>query len=433
MVVWEEYLKVDGWHSEYESVENALRHYARRVKSEKTRTNFCHVLMHFCKYCSLDPDTLVGYTVERVSKLCQDYTDGFKEKGYSVRYLNSMQSYLKTFFKINGFKNGRELQVEHYYQPSRYRKRREYIPTTEEVYKMGYASGSSKNRAMIFTFHTSGLRNSTLRALRIKDVRDEVEEDRNNIKIPVYPEMKLVDPAACKSNIPYYTFINREATTALREYLDERLCAYGEVLPEEPLYCSDSHRLAPETQRVTVVSSNGLEKMVKKAAKKAGVKRWREVTPHCLRKTFESALRNNGLDVKDQEFLMGHILPGSQDTYYDRSKVEELRRKYGQVAFFPQKGGVTEEMRKKQLLDTARLLGFGEERLKQFQEILAKAKNVDEGIEKFKRLKENPEPKENNNHVKVVRGEEELLSHVKSGWSLIKELNHDKYLIRSAS
>jgi len=106
------------------------------------------------------------------------------------------------------------------------------------------------------------------------------------------------------------------------------------------------------------------------------------VTPHCLGKTFESALRNSGLDVKDQEFLMGHILPGSQDTYYDQTKVEDLRRKYAQVNFFPERGFVTEEMRKRQLLDTARLLGYGDERITRLQEVLARTKTVDEGIEK---------------------------------------------------
>ena len=50
-------------------------------------------------------------------------------------------------------------------------------------------------------------------------------------------------------------------------------------------------------------------------------------------------------------------------------------------------------------------------------------------IDRFKRLRENPET-ENNNHVKVVQGEEELVDHVESGWSLIKELNHEKYLIK---
>ena len=53
--------------------------------------------------------------------------------------------------------------------------------------------------------------------------------------------------------------------------------------------------------------------------------------------------------------------------------------------------GEYEEIRKRQLLDTARLLGFGEERLKRLEEVLAKSKNVDEAVEEFKKLQEEPE------------------------------------------
>jgi integrase len=74
--------------------------------------------------------------------------------------------------------------------------------------------------------------------------------------------------------------------------------------------------------------------MVKRAAKLADVQQWRDVMPKSLRKAFESALRNNRLDPKDQEFLMGHILPGIQDPYYDSSETEELRTKYSAVKFF---------------------------------------------------------------------------------------------------
>src|SRR5208282_2574717 len=49
-----------------------------------------------------------------------------------------------------------------------------------------------------------------------------------------------------------------------------------------------------------------------------------------LRKVYEGVLRSglddgDRMDIKDQEFLMGHILPGSQDNYYDSTKVERLR------------------------------------------------------------------------------------------------------------
>ncbi|MEM3014063.1 MAG: hypothetical protein QXI71_05470, partial [Candidatus Bathyarchaeia archaeon] len=147
---WEEFLKMDGWRSQYPCVDVALRHYFRRVRSEKTRANFALTLKHFCEFCNMTPDRLVKLDVESASRLCQEYTDRLKEKGCSIAYLNVCQGYLKTFFKENGFRNGRELRVEHYYQPSRYRKKPEYIPTPEEVYRMGYASGSAKNRAMIF-------------------------------------------------------------------------------------------------------------------------------------------------------------------------------------------------------------------------------------------------------------------------------------------
>ena len=80
-------------------------------------------------------------------------------------------------------------------------------------------------------------------------------------------------------------------------------------------------------------------------------------------------------------------------------------------------------------MDTARLMGFGEEKLKRLEEVLERAKTTDEAIEEFKKLSENPGP--HGNSVKIVKSEQELLSHLENGWNLVKELNHDKYLISS--
>ncbi len=62
------------------------------------------------------------------------------------------------------------------------------------------------------------------------------------------------------------------------------------------------------------------------------------VFPHCLRKAFESVLRSSlvdgsRLDAGNQEFFMGHILPGSQDPYYDKTKVEFHRDEYSKLDF----------------------------------------------------------------------------------------------------
>lgn len=430
MTLDEKFLGVDGWKSSFESVDKVLRHYGRKVRSEHTRMNFLGALARFCEYVGYDdPDDLVKLSPQEVSRLVQGFIDSLRERGLSIRYVNVSLAYLKTFFRVNGFKNSMELEVERYYQPSRYMKREEYIPTAEENYRMAYAAGSTRNKALILALYTSGLRNSTLRALLYRDVKEELKEGFDIIKVLVYPEMKEVDPGACKGNIPYYSFLSKEAVEVLREYLDERRTAHGNIEDDEPLFISETTNIDPDERRQTMVMKKSLSAIVKRAAKQAGIKKWEAVTPHCLRKTFESALRNSGLDVKDQEFLMGHILPGSQDTYYDQTKVEDLRRKYAQVNFFPQRGFITEEMRKRQLLDTARLLGYRDERLRRLEEVLAKSKNVDEAIEKFRRFKENPGSEENN--VKIVKGEDALMDHLKKGWTLVKELNHDKYLLKS--
>lgn len=431
MKVWERFLRVEGWRSGYSSVERVLRHYSRKVRSEKTRENFCVTLMQFCRFCRLSPDELVALSPEDASSLCQDFTDHLRDKGYSIRYVNVSQAYLRTFFRLNGFKGDMELRVERYHQPSRYRKKAEYIPTAEEIYRMGYASGSAKNRAIIFMLYTSGLRNSTLRAVRIGDVREELERGLTAVKIPVYPEMKEVDPAACKGNIPYYTFISPETVKALREYLEERKRRFGELRDEEPLFCSDSNQVPREKQRFTPVSKNGLERMVKRAAKQAGIEKWRNVTAHSLRKAFELALRNNRLDPEDREFLMGHILPGTQDPYYDYTKTEELRKKYMEIRFFPQSAANMEEIRKKQILDMMKLLCFPEDRIKRVEEALAKYETVDEAIEEIRKLSlEGYRIKENaNGDPKKIVSEEELKRYLAEGWDFISVLPSGRILI----
>lgn len=63
------------------------------------------------------------------------------------------------------------------------------------------------------------------------------------------------------------------------------------------------------------------------------------MTPHTLRKAFESVLRNptvdgGRMDKGTQEFLFGHILLGSQDAYYDKDKIDFHRNEYEKLNFF---------------------------------------------------------------------------------------------------
>jgi site-specific recombinase XerD len=429
---WEEFLKVKDWTSGYESVNGFLRHYARKARSLKTRENICITLKSFCEFAGKSADEFVRLSSKEAARLLQDYVDGLAEKGFSVRYVNVSLAYLKTFFRVNGFKGGREVEVERHYQPSRYMKRGEYIPASDEIYAMALAAGSLRNKVSILCLYTSGLRNSTLRALLYRDVKEELEGGLDIIKVPVYADMKRIDSGACKGNIPYYSFISREAAEVLRQYFEERRKMYGSIEDDETLFIAESKYIPTEVRRRTPVMKKSLEAMVKRAARKAGIKKWQDVYPHCLRKAFESALRNSGLDVKDQEFLMGHILPRSQDTYYDKTKVEDLRTKYAQVDFFPKRAYLSEDIRKKQVLDTVRILGFPEDRIKRVEEALAKYETVDEAMEEIRKLNiEAYKLRSNaNSDPKKVVDEDKLERYLAQGWDVQTVLPSGKILIR---
>lgn len=332
------FLKVDGWKSGYASVDLLLRHLSRKCRSEASRRAYLSRVYSFCIFAGMDPDSLVYLPKNVIEGLVQDYADQYNNGKHSVRYANNVLHILKTFFKVNGFKGVQALEVEGYHVPARYRKVPEYIPEKNEIYAMADSACSLRDRAIILTLYSSGIRNSTLRALLIRDIEKELSKGVSNFLIPVYPEMKLIDPYACKGNISYFTYVCDEATEAIKLYLRERKEKYGEILNNEPLFASDYNQIDRDRRKSKILSARQLQFVVKLAAKKSGLVQWQFVKPHCMRKTFETVLHSElvdggRLDPKIQEFFMGHILPGSEDAYFDKTKIEMLRAEYSKLNF----------------------------------------------------------------------------------------------------
>ena len=328
----------DGWTSEYSSINKLLIYLYRKSQSASTRNNYLQIIKKFCLSINMTSEEVVKRPKKEVEKFVQQFADSYNKPDYSRRTANHVIATLKSFFKINGFTKTKELDIYEYYIPTRYRKRNEYIPKKHEIYSMADVSGSPRNRALILTLFSSGLRNSTLIALRYKDIKDELLQGITNIKIPVYPEMKKVIPNACKNSLLYYTFICDEAFDALQLYLYERTEKYGKISDGDPLFASDYNQITKNDRSKKFLTSRQVEKIVKLSAKTAGIEKWRDMTPHCLRKSFETVLHSitidgNRLDPKIQEFLMGHLLPGSQDNYFDISAQEDIRFEYSKLKF----------------------------------------------------------------------------------------------------
>jgi integrase len=338
---WETYLKVLGWKSEDPSVNNLLRFLKnRRIGSEGSRRAFCFALCNFCKQTGKTPEELVILGRGEIESLIEDFAYEKKESGCCPRSINTLLSNLQSFFKANGFRNERELNIGFFHQPARSRSRPEYVPTLEEALRMAECAKTLRDKTVILLFTFSGLRNSTLRGLRFGDVREELQRGEENILIRVYPDMKRLVNAACKGNIGYLTFACKKVTDSLRLYVAELRDNMGEILDDNPLFPSGYNQLPRADRFKKPVSERQLQIIIKEAAKRAGLRDWKIVNCHCLRKTFETLLRSRlkdgtRLDFQDQVFLMGHILPGGLDPYYDKGKIEDLRHKYSKLVFIP--------------------------------------------------------------------------------------------------
>ena len=61
--------------------------------------------------------------------------------------------------------------------------------------------------------------------------------------------------------------------------------------------------------------------------KRAGLKR-ETIWTHTIRKAFRKIVRQTNIDDDDKEELMGHVLNGSRQAYFDKKDVELIREAY---------------------------------------------------------------------------------------------------------
>ena len=317
-----------GWsRSEFESVNKWLKAIRRRGDSYSTKHSYLKCLELFVRRSKVGPDELVAMSGGKAAAVIQEFCDRYAENK-QLRTAHIYLNYLRSFLKHNG---RRDVELEEY--SWRRSRRPERIPTRDELYKMAEISDLRDRAVLLCDFH-SGLRNATLRALTFGDLKDQLEAGKEIICVRVTAQLKERVPAACKENVEHLTFFGRKATEALRLYLEERERRRGPIGQDEPLFISASN--VPHSKaRSQPITEDALQRLIKRAARKAGIKEWRQMRFHSLRKTFRSVLdagfKSGGqLAEDDKEFLMGHALPSQRAPYHD-ANMNTLLERYGKL------------------------------------------------------------------------------------------------------
>jgi len=186
------------------------------------------------------------------------------------------------------------------------------------------------------------------------------------------------------------------------------------------------------------LSPRELEEIVKNAAREADIKDWERVTPHSLRKVFESILRSpmidgDRMDHKDQEFLMGHMLQGSQEAYYDWTKIDKMRKQFGKLCFEPK---TSPEVRNLDLIkQIARIFGLDADEIKaKREEELGRKLTIKEEIDLLQKIiKFKLNALQGKTGEQRVIPKEELQKYLNKGWKFLSVIDENTVIVQNAS
>ncbi|MGA2680644.1 MAG: site-specific integrase [Candidatus Bathyarchaeia archaeon] len=406
---------------------------SRRMGSEKTVSNYINGISRFVMYLGFsDPETALTAMLEckvdagaKVDSFIDYALDKMERSHKSVRlYVYGVKKWLD----LNGVKvdwakielpTATEITEE------------DRAPTKEELKKLLNHATRCRDRFVVLGDSSSGLRIGTFLSLKVGDI-DLNYPDVARLTVERKRGRKFSNKGRAAGRF-FCTFISPEAKAALQEYLAERENAGEIITPESPLVTN-------YTYKGSFIGIAAFEKVWARLLKKAGLNEkanyFYVLHVHTLRKYFRSNCI--GVDASYRERWMGH-----QGLYLDMSyfKAEEhlhLAEYRKAVPHLSVYAVPTEEkkLRSQMLLDFARLQGYEPNQLRKLEEVLARAKDPDEAITEFRKLKDDAEgirtreiQKQQPKNI-IVKGDTELLKKLEDGYSLVQSLDDDKFLMK---
>ena len=257
----------------------------QRRYSKSTKETYVNYFEDFIRYF---PDKqLESITVKEIN----DYVLWLiREKNISPSQQNQRINAIKFYYdKVLG----REKMYLDIKRP-RKKKNMPNVLSATEVKKMINITDNLKHKCIISLLYSAGLRRSELVNMKITDILSE---------------QMLIKINQSKGNKDRYVGLSKYMLNLLREY-------YKKYKPREWLI---------EGQSGGQYSTESIAKIIKKAAKKAGINR--NITPHMLRHSFATHHLEKGTDLRYIQEFLGHSSSKTTEIYTHVAKTDFARFK----------------------------------------------------------------------------------------------------------
>ena len=297
-------------------------------RPEQTRRNFASHLQKFCEAINMTPEEWRHLDRFEARDLAWKYIEPKIKDHPSVAKADLVA--LKSWFRnLNGemlpLDSGRggkhHLRVNHPKQAV------EHIPNKKEMYQIVDMASSLRDKSILLLLFQSGVRVNVLEHLTYGDVQDQLGQEVITLKITGHLDYKLRS-----RDIPfYYTFLNGEASETLKRFCEVH---HKNSKRDTPLFATSGHKHVNQRWIWTIVKM-----CVKRAGFEPGT-----ITTHTLRKAFRKIVRQAPIDDDDKEQLMGHVISGSRQAYYDKKDIELIKEAYLKCNFVRGVGRVSMEV-----------------------------------------------------------------------------------------
>jgi len=300
------------WIEEHEDVKVWLKD-----RPENTRRVFARELKSFCKELCISPEEWRNLDKFKARDMAWQYIKTKTAEYPAVA--NTGMVALKSFYRN---KDGEALPFDslrggkHYFHNTRKKAALEHIPSKTEMYQIVDMASSLRDKAILLFLFQSGCRVNVVQHLKLKHILDQLDKDTFTLKITPDLDNKLRG----RDIGFYFTFLNGEAVETLKRYV---ALAHKRRNPEAYLFY---------TRSGMPISQAYILRIVKNCVKKAGLNP-ESMWTHSIRKAFRKIVRQADTDDDDKEQLMGHMIKGSRQSYYDGKDIEIILNSYQKCNF----------------------------------------------------------------------------------------------------